>query len=135
MVLVKKFNPNERILKQAYAFPDDDELRVAEILARITGEKVLFLAPNRVKNYRTPDIKIGKMLWEIKIPKGKGKYTLAHAFKSAVGQSENLAFYLINWKLPEKKAIDRLEKEFKMSRAAKRMKIILKSEKVLDFEK
>jgi len=135
MIRMKKFDPNEQILKQAYAFPNDDELAVAEVLAKSTGEQILFLAPHLIQGARTPDLKIGDKLWEIKIPKGKGKFTIRHALKAAVRQSENIVFDLRNWKLPEQKAISQIKNEFKISYTAKRVKIILKSEKILDLEK
>ena len=84
---------------------------------------------------KTPDIKMEKLYWEIKRPTGNSKYTIPHAFKSALKQSSNIIFDLRSSKLHQEKALRRLKKEFELSNGAKRLKVILKSKRILDFKK
>ncbi|MHC1716339.1 MAG: hypothetical protein AB9915_00380 [Candidatus Dojkabacteria bacterium] len=84
---------------------------------------------------KTPDIKMEKLFWEIKRPTGNSKYTIPHAFKSALKQSPNIIFDLRSSKLHQEKALSRLKKEFELSKGAKRLKVILKSKGIIDFSK
>ena len=73
--------------------------------------------------------------WEIKCPKGKGKYTLRHAFKAGVKQSENVIFNLYRAQGSADNNIQKLKNLFDNSKVARRLKIITKSRKIVDFEK
>ncbi len=84
---------------------------------------------------KTPDIKIGRLFWEIKCPTANSKYTIPHAFKSALKQSPNIIFNLRNRKLHQEQALNRLKHEFELSKGVKRLKVILKSQKIIDFTK
>jgi hypothetical protein len=84
---------------------------------------------------KTPDIKMGKLFWEIKRPIGNSKYTIQHAFKSALKQSPNIIFDLRSSKLHQEQALNRLKKEFELSKGVKRLKVILKSQKIIDYKK
>lgn len=84
---------------------------------------------------KTPDIKMEKIFWEIKRPTGNSKYTIPHSFKSALKQSPNIIFDLRSSKLHQEKALTRLKKEFELSKGVKRLKIILKSQRIIDFTK
>lgn len=84
---------------------------------------------------KTPDIKMAELFWEIKRPIANSKYTIPHAFKSALKQSPNIIFDLRSSKLHQEKALSRLKKEFELSKGAKRLKVILKSKGIIDFSK
>ena len=73
--------------------------------------------------------------WEMKSPKGDGKENLEHAFKAAVKQSENIIFDLRRSRIPENKALTKLKKELRLSKKAKRLIVITKAAKRLDFTK
>ena len=84
---------------------------------------------------KTPDIKMNGLFWEIKRPKANSKYTIQHAFKSALRQSPNVIFDLRSSKLHQEQAFNRLKREFKLSKSVKQLKVILKSHKIVDFTK
>lgn len=97
------------------------------------GFDIELIAP--VQERKTPDIKMEKIFWEIKRPTGNSKYTIPHSFKSALKQSPNIIFDLRSSKLHQEKALTRLKKEFELSKGVKRLKIILKSQTIIDFTK
>lgn len=84
---------------------------------------------------KTPDIKMGRLFWEIKRPTGNSKYTIQHAFKSALKQSPNIVFDLRSSKLHQRQAFNRLKHEFELSKGVNRLKVILKSKRFFDFTK
>lgn len=88
-----------------------------------------------VLDRKTPDIKMNKLLWEIKRPTANSKYTIPHAFKSALKQSPNIIFDLRSSKLHQEQAFNRLKREFEFSKGIKRLKVILKSHEIVDFTK
>jgi hypothetical protein len=112
--------------------PLKSEFLTAKILAK-RGADIIFLEPNRTVGARTPDISMGNRKWEIKCPKGDGKYTLQHAFKAAAKQSENVIFNLYRTPGNEQNNIRKLEKLFEHSPSTKKMIIIRKSHKIVDF--
>jgi len=114
--------------------PLEHEFKTVKLLAS-KGFDVEFLKPNQHKGSKTPDIRMANLLWEIKCPKGKGKYTLAHAFKAAAKQSSNIIVDLRGYNFDQENAINKLIKEFDVSKRVKRMKIIRKPQKILDFIK
>jgi hypothetical protein len=114
--------------------PERHELQAASLFASL-GYDIEFLIPNRSKGIRTPDIKMNGILWEIKSPSGNSKYTLQHAFKNALKQSVNIIFDLRLMKAPEEKSITKLKNLFTASKNIKRLLIITKSLKLLDFKK
>ena len=123
-----------KILKEDKAFPSDSELKTAEFLAS-RGHNILFIAPSRHRNTKTPDIEMNKKRWEIKRPKGKGKYNLQHAFKAALKQSPNIIIDLRSLGMNESNNIRKLTKLFNDSANAKSMLIITKSLKLLEYKK
>jgi hypothetical protein len=110
------------------------EIETVSLFASL-GKDIEVLVPQRTKNSKTPDIKMDALLWEIKSPKGDGKYNLQHSFKSALRQSANLIFDLHRIKIPELKAVEKLKKEFVLSKKARDMLIVTKDKQVLDFKK
>jgi membrane peptidoglycan carboxypeptidase len=127
---------DNQILKQAFAFPNEDEMAVAMILVDNGTKSILFLTPNLTPGAKTPDILIDKKLkWEIKTPSKSSERTLQHAFRSALKQSSNVIFYTNKIKTPEKSTIRTLERLFSELKTAKRLKIITKSDEIIDFVK
>jgi hypothetical protein len=114
--------------------PESHEIATAHFFNE-RGFDVEFLVPIDEKCVKTPDIKMNGFLWEIKSPKGKGKYTITHAFKKAIKQSENIIFDLRRLNTFDCKAITQLKKQFELIHKIKRLLIITKSNKLLDFQK
>lgn len=99
------------------------------------GYNVELLPPVQRKGVNTPDIRMNKLDWEIKCPTGKSANTIKRAFKVALKQSKNIIFDLRNSKMPDRANIMKLEKEFSDIKSAKRLLVITKSRKILDFHK
>ena len=97
------------------------------------GFNIELISP--VLEKKTPDIKMGRLFWEIKRPTANSKYTIQHAFKSALKQSPNIIFDLRSSKLHQRQAFNRLKHEFELSKGVKRLKVILKSNRIVDFTK
>ena len=86
------------------------------------GFDIELIQPNFER--KTPDIKMEKLFWEIKRPTANSKYTIPHAFKSALKQSPNIIFDLRSSKLHQEQALNRLKKEFELSKGVKQLKVI-----------
>ena len=82
-----------------------------------------------------PDLMLLGVAWEMKSPEGSGKRTLQNAFQTAAHQSNSIIIDLRRCGVPEAKALKELENHFKLSKRIRRMKIITKGEKIIDFTK
>ena len=73
--------------------------------------------------------------WEMKSPTGDGKWLINKRFHEALHQSPNVIFDLRRMKMSEERAIRELKKEFKLAKAAKRLLIVTKKQKIIDINK
>ena len=110
--------------------PRRAEFLTAKFLANL-GKDVVFIEPSQAKNSRTPDIEMDGIEWEIKCPRANSKYTIQHAFRSALEQSPNMVFDLRSAKAPTQSK-NRLEFEFEKEKRAKRLIIILRGGEIID---
>ena len=99
------------------------------------GYDIELIPKSNAKGVHTPDIKIGKIKWEMKSPKGEGKYLMANTIQKAVKQSNDIIIDLRRTKRHQTKCLHELQKEFAKSNSIKRLKIITKNGRVVDFEK
>ena len=99
------------------------------------GYDVELISPAQRKGVRTPDIRMDGLEWEMKTPKSDGKYTIEHAFRSALKQSPNIIFDIRRSKMPQKKCIAEIERRFNDFKKVKQVLIITKSKKLLEFRK
>ena len=99
------------------------------------GFDVDLIPPSNIEGVHTPDVRIQGLEWEMKAPTGEGKYLMANTIQRAVKQSRNVIIDLRHAKRHQAKCIRELENEFKKSGSLKRLKIITKSGKTLDFER
>lgn len=99
------------------------------------GFDVDLIPTSNIEGVHTPDIKINGLKWEMKAPTGEGKYLMANTIQRAVKQSHNVIVDLRHTKRHQTKCLRELENEFKRSGSLRRLKIITKSGKTLDFEK
>ena len=83
----------------------------------------------------TPDIKIQGLEWEMKSPKGAGKYLIQNTLHRAAHQSSNIIVDLCRIKIHQSRCLQELEKTFHDLKRLKRLKVITKSRKVLDYYK
>jgi hypothetical protein len=124
----------DKITIQTGAIPTVEEIEAATFLV-LQGKTVRFLAPSQRKNDRTPDIEMDGLKWEIKSPIGKSTNTIKRSFKTAIKQSKYLIFDLRHSKIPDKRNVERLNKEFNDIKSVKHLIIITKSKKLLEYTK
>ncbi len=84
---------------------------------------------------RTADIIMSGLEWEIKAPKGEGKYLIQNTLHRAAHQSENLVIDLYRIKIHQTKCLQELKKNFHDLKRLKRLMIITKTHKIIDFIK
>ena len=99
------------------------------------GYDIELIPRSQIKYYRTPDMMMNNIPWEIKAPQGDGKYTAQNTLQGAAGQSRNVIIDLRRCKMSEDIAIKKFEQEFKKSKSIKQMKIVKKNTEILDFRK
>lgn len=69
----------------------------------------------------------------MKSPTGCDKSTMEHCFKKAARQSENAIIDLRRTKIQDQIALAQLEHLFNNSKRIKRMRVVMKNKKVVDF--
>ena len=99
------------------------------------GYDVELIPPSKIKGLKMPDIMLSGVAWEMKSPEGNGRRTLQNTFQTAAHQSNSIIIDLRRCVIPETSAIKELEKQFKLSKRIRRMKIIKKDEIIVDFTK
>ena len=99
------------------------------------GNDIELIPAAKSKNHRKPDILMGGIRWEIKAPKGDGKRNAQNKIQDAVGQSPYIIIDLFRCKMAEPRALRDFEREFRLSKPAKRLMIIKKNREILDFSK
>ena len=99
------------------------------------GYDVELIPPSRIKGLRMPDIILQGVPWEMKSPEGSGKYTIKNIVQSASHQSENIIVDLRRCKMNDDIATTEIERYFNFSKRIRRVKVITKIEKVIDFQK
>ena len=99
------------------------------------GINVELIPKSERKGVHAPDVIMDELKWEIKSPKGEGKYLMQNTIQKAVKQSKNVIVDLRRTKRSQERCLKELEKEFNNSRSLRRLKIITKSRRILDFEK
>ena len=99
------------------------------------GLDIELIPPSHIKGYKTPDIMMGGIPWEMKSPEGGSRTTIKHNISDALKQSRNVIIDLQRCHLEEDYAIKELEKEFKLSKRIRKLKIVLKDRAILDYSK
>ena len=115
-------------------YPEKHELATANIFTRF-GKDVEFLAPSRTKKAKTPDVIIDNVIWEMKSPTGKSKYTIQNQFKRAAHQAQNLIFDSRRTGLDSKYIGKEIAKQISLRKSIKKLKLITKSGHIIDFDK
>ena len=121
-------------LKQNGVHLQDHEFATVKLFLE-QGYDIELIPRSQIKYYRTPDMIMNNIPWEIKAPQGNGKYTAQNTLQGAAGQSRNVIIDLRRCKMVEELAIKKFELEFKKSKSIKQMKIVKKSAEILDFSK
>ena len=99
------------------------------------GCDVELIPPSNSPKAKTPDFMMGGIAWEMKSPHGKSKASLEHIFRKAARQSENIIIDLSHSKMREDSAIKEIERCFNQASSCRKLKIILKSRRLLEYKK
>jgi len=114
--------------------PAKHEFMTAKFLRNL-GKDIIFIAPNRRRGAKTPDISMDGINWEIKCPKGSSSRTIENNFRSAIQQSKYIIFDLRRTTLPDDSCIKKLRREFTPRKSIKRLLVITKAKKLIDIQK
>ena len=99
------------------------------------GSDIELIPKSEKKGVHAPDIVMNGLRWEMKSPKGEGKYLMQNTIQKAVKQSRNVIVDLRRAKRSQERCLQELEKEFGSSKNLQKLKVITKSRRILDFEK
>ena len=99
------------------------------------GVDIELIPKSEKKGVHAPDIVMNGLRWEMKSPKGEGKYLMQNTIQKAVKQSRNVIVDLRRAKRSQERCLQELEKEFGSSKNLQKLKVITKSRKILDYEK
>ena len=115
-------------------YPEKHELETANIFTRL-GKNVEFIETSKINRAQTPDVIIDGTVWEIKSPVGNSKYTIQNQFKRAAHQSPNLIFDSRRTKMAAKYIEKEISKQISLRKSIKKLKLITKSGRIIDFHK
>lgn len=99
------------------------------------GYDVELLPRSNRAGEHTADIRMERLIWEMKAPKGEGASLMKNTLQKAGRQSENVIVDLRRTKRHQMRCLKELEREFYISRRVKRLKVITKVQKLVVFEK
>ena len=99
------------------------------------GIDVELIPKSNIKGVHTPDIKMSGLKWEMKAPFGEGNQLMENTIQRALKQSQNIIVDLRQVKRHQTKCLRELKKQFLSKKSIKRLKVITKSGKTLDFER
>ena len=99
------------------------------------GHDIELIPKSNVEGLHLPDIVMDGLKWEIKAPKGDGRWVIMNTLQSAARQSDNVIIDLRRIKLSQEKCLLSLNREFEHSKKIKRMLVITKARKLLEFSK
>ena len=100
------------------------------------GYTVELLPKSNKQGQHTADLIMnGLEEWEMKAPKGKGKYVFQNTIQKAAKQSCNVIIDIRRLDMPREKVLAEFQKEFTRSKRLRRMMIITKKRELLVFKK
>ncbi|MBQ2638978.1 hypothetical protein IJF91_02860 [Candidatus Saccharibacteria bacterium] len=99
------------------------------------GYDIELIPKSNVTGVHSPDIIMNRLKWEMKAPKGEGKYLINNTIQKAVKQSRNIIIDLRRAKRHQSKCLREIENEFKRSNSVDRIIVITKKSKKLVFER
>ena len=99
------------------------------------GKDVKVLTPSNTKRQTSPDIVVDGVLWEMKSPTSSNRRTIEKRIREAAHQSENIIFDLRRIKDYPDKVEKEIIRQYNLAKNIRRLVIIRKSGKRLDFVK
>ena len=122
------------ILKQNGVHLQDHEYATVKLFLE-QGYDIELIPQSQIKYYRAPDMMMEGVAWEIKAPEGASSKTIKHTIQNALQQSNNVIIDLCRCRLPQAQALKDIEREFRLSKRLRRLKVVLKDKKILDYSK
>lgn len=99
------------------------------------GYDVELIPKSNVEGVHTPDVKIGRIKWEMKSPKGEGGSLMKNTIQKALKQSCYIIIDLRRTKRHQAKCLRELKRQFDNSKSVRRIMVITKGGRVLEFQK
>ena len=99
------------------------------------GKNVEVLSQSNTKKQSSPDIEFDGLVWEMKSPTSSNRRTIENRVREAARQSRNIIFDLRRVKKFSDKAEKEVLKQYELSSNIRKLIIIKKSGKRLDFNK
>ena len=99
------------------------------------GYDVELIPKSNVEGVHTPDVKIGRIKWEMKSPKGEGGSLMKNTIQKALKQSCYIIIDLRRTKRHLTKCLRELKRQFDNSKSVRRIMVITKGGRVLEFQK
>ena len=132
---IKKVSKNRigRISKNGVK-PEPNEDNTFNYLA-LYGFDIELIKPTRTKKVKNPDVLIMGAVWEVKTPISSNKNTIKNRFREAADQASKVIFDLRNIRNGADEAEKQIIELFKGNGKVRRMIVIEKSGKLLDFIK
>ena len=97
------------------------------------GIDIELIPKSEKKGVHVPDIVMNGLGWEMKSPKGEGKYLMQNTIQKAVKQSRNVIVDVRRAKRSQERCLQELEKEFGSSKNLQKLKVITESRKILSI--
>lgn len=110
-----------------FPLPERHEVSAAQIISTFFSSDAEFIVRN---SYRSPDLKIGDDLWEIKSPTGTGKRNIERQLQLAMKQSDKIIFDARRSKIHIAKIRSNLTYQAKLAKRLKKLLLITKAGKV-----
>jgi hypothetical protein len=127
-----KNNPEIIVPDGLNAAPEEREFGAALILAHYFRTDVEFLRPVDDYKRKTPDVKIGGKLWEIKTLEGHSRTTVGNQIQRASKQSKYIVIDSRFTKLLDSVVIINIRRELKARPSIKEVLLINKLGKVVE---
>lgn len=99
------------------------------------GYQIELIPKSNLKNVHTADLLLDGEEWEMKSPRGKGKYIYQNIIQRGAKQARNIIIDLHRFDVSKEKALAGFRKEFLISKGLKKMIVITKKNERVVFEK
>jgi hypothetical protein len=103
--------------------PETHEVSAAQIISNFLRSDAEFIIRS---NYRSPDVKISGVFWEIKSPTGTGKRNIERQLQIAIKQSDNIVFDARRSKIHIAKIRNKLIYQANLTKRLERLLLITK---------
>lgn len=135
MCAKKKHARHNIVFRNDSHLPDGVELRTIYALLDWPKLKsnIEVLPVSRYPGYKSADIEMNGLPWEIKNPKGNGKYVVSRNMKTASKQSENIILDMRRMGGSYKEYLPEIKREFTANPRLRRMLIITKAQTIIDM--